>query len=81
MMPKSPWLFRLTKVNQTKNEISNFMSVSILNAKIYEKVIKDKLVSGLDKYFLPFISAYRKVYSTQHVLTCLSRRMETTTRQ
>ena len=81
MMPKSPWLFRLTKVNQTKNEISNFMSVSILNtfAKIYEKVIKDEVVSGLDKYFLPFISAYRKVYSTQHVLTCLSRRMERAT--
>ena len=81
MMPKSPWLFHLTKVNQTKNEISNFMSVSILNTftKIYEKVIKDELVSGLDKYFLPFICAYRKVYSTQHVLTCLSRRMERTT--
>ena len=56
-----------------KNEISNFRPVSILNtfSKIYEKVIKDQLVSGLDKYLSPFISAYRKGYSTQHVLTRL----------
>ena len=56
-----------------KNEISNFKLVSILNtfSKIYEKVIKDQLVSGLDKYLSPFISAYRKGYSTQHVLTRL----------
>ena len=55
------------------NEISNFRPVSILNTffKIYEKVIKDQLVSGLDKYLSPFISAYRKGYSTQHVLTRL----------
>ena len=33
--------------------------------------IKDELVLGLDKYFSPFISAYRKGYSTQHVLTRL----------
>ena len=57
----------------TKNEISNFRPISILNtfSKIYEKVIKDQLVSGLDKYPSPLISAYRKGYSTQHVLTCL----------
>ena len=50
----------------SKNKISNFRPVSILNnfSKIYEKVIKDQLVSGLDKYLSPFISAYRKVYST-----------------
>ena len=58
-----------TRVNQ-KNEISNFRLVSILNtsAKIYEKVIKDQLVSGLERYFSPFISAYRKRFCTQHVL-------------
>ena len=45
--------------------------VSILNtfSKIYEKVTKDQLVSRLDKYLSPFISAYRKGYSIQHVLT------------
>ena len=67
MMPKWPQLFHLTKINQTQ------MKVSILNtfSKVYEKVIKDQLVSGLDKYLSPFISAYRKGYSTQHVLTRL----------
>ena len=45
-----------------KNEISTFRPGNIVNtfSKIYEKVIKDQLVSGLDKYFSPFISAYRK---------------------
>ena len=63
----------LDKGKPNKNEISNFRPVSILNtfSKIYEKVIKDQLVSGLDKYLSPFISAYRKGYSTQHVLTRL----------
>ena len=67
MMPKWPQLFHLTKISQTQ------MKVSILNtfSKVYEKVIKDQLVSGLDKYLSPFISAYRKGYSTQHVLTRL----------
>ena len=61
------------KGKPNKNEISNFRSVSILNtfSKIYEKVVKDQLVSGLDKYLSSFISAYRKGYSTQHVLTHL----------
>ena len=58
------------KGKPNKNEISNFRPVSILNtfSKIYEKVIKDQLVSESDKYLSPFISAYRKGYSTQHVL-------------
>ena len=63
----------LDKGKPNKNEISNFRPVNILNtfSKIYEKVIKYQLVSGLDKYLSPFISAYRKGYSTQHVLTRL----------
>ena len=60
----------LDKGKPNKNEISNFRPVSILNtfSKIYEKVIKDQLVSvsGLDNYFSPFINT-------------LSRRMERTT--
>ena len=50
----------LDKGKPNKNEISSFRPVSILNtfSKIYEKVIKDQLVSGLDKYLSPFISAY-----------------------
>ena len=64
----------LDKGKPNKNEIFNFRLVSILNtfSKIYEKVIKDQLVSGLDKYFSPFISVYQKGYSTQHVLTRLA---------
>ena len=64
----------LDKGKPNKNEIFNFRSVSILNtfSKIYEKVIKDQLVSGLDNYLSPFISAYRKGCSTQHVLTRLA---------
>ena len=51
----------LDKVKSNKNEISNFRPVSILNtfSKIYERIIKDQLVSGLYKYFSPFIFAYR----------------------
>ena len=52
----------LDKGKPIKIEISNFRSISILNtfSKIYKKVIKDQLVSGVDKYLSPFISAYRK---------------------
>ena len=40
-----------------------------LNAfsKIYEKVIKNQLMSYFDKYFSPFISISRKSYNTQQV--------------
>ena len=63
----------LDKGKPNKNEISNFRPISIRTtfSKIYEKVIKDQLFSGLGKYFSPFISAYRKGDSTQHVLTRL----------
>ena len=53
-----------------KYDVLNYRLVSILNffSKIYEKVIKNQSVSYLDKYFSPFISVYRKRYSTQQVL-------------
>ena len=35
---------------------------------MHKKVIKNQLVSYFDKYLSPFISAYRKSYSTQQVL-------------
>ena len=49
----------LNKGKPNKNKTFNFRPVSILNtfSNIYEKVIEDQLVSGLDKYFPPFISA------------------------
>ena len=53
-----------------KYDVLNYRPVSILHAfsKIYKKVIKNQLVSYFDKYFSPFISAYRKIYSTQLIL-------------
>ena len=46
-----------------KYDVLNFRPVSILNAfsKIYEKVIKNQLVSYFEKYLSPSISAYRKL--------------------
>ena len=60
----------LDKGKPNKNEITNYRPVSILNSfsKIYEQIIKDQLVSAMEKYFSPLISAYRKNYSTQHVI-------------
>ena len=73
ILPDDVKIASVTKVNQTKMKFSNFTPVSILNtfSKIYKKVIKNQLVSGLDKYFSPFIFAYRKGYSTKHVLARL----------
>ena len=61
---------RLDKGKPNKYDVLNYRPVSILNpfSKIYEKVIKNHLASYLDKYFSPFVSAYRKSYSTQQVL-------------
>ena len=56
------------EVDQTKEK--NFRPVSVLNAfsKFFEKIIKKQLVMHLDKALSIFIAAYRKSYSTQHVL-------------
>ena len=53
-----------------KYDVLNYRFAGLLKAfsKIYEKAIKNQLVSYFDKYFSPFISAYRKSYSTQQVL-------------
>ena len=58
------------KGKSDKYEVLNYRPVSILKAfsKIYEKVIKNQLMSYFYKYFCPFLSAYRKIYSTQQVL-------------
>ena len=55
------------------NAIRNFRPVSVLNtfSKIYEKALKELLISHLDKSRTVSISTYRKTYSTQHVLTDL----------
>ena len=53
-----------------KYDVLNYTPGSILSnfSIIYEKVIKNQLVYCFDKYLSPFISTYRKRYSTQQVL-------------
>ena len=71
---KTASVIPLDKGKPNKNEISNFRTVSVLNtfSKIYERVIKDQIVRGMEKYFSPFISAYRKKYSSQNILISLT---------
>ena len=60
----------LDKGGTNKNVISNFRPVSILNSfsKIFEQVLKKQLCGHFDECLSIFIAAYRKQYSTQHVL-------------
>ena len=71
---KTASVIPLDEGKPNKNEMSNFRPVSVLNtfSKIYEKVIKDQIVRGMEKYFLPFLSAYRKNYSLQNILISLT---------
>ena len=66
-------LVPLDKGKPDKNDISNFRPVSLLNtfSKFYERVIKDQLALSIENYFSPMVSAYRKNYTTQHVMTHL----------
>ena len=54
-------------------EISIFRPVIALNtfSKIYERP-KNQIVSDMEKYFSPSLSAYRKHYSLQNILIYLS---------
>ena len=60
----------LHKKKEDKHCISDFRPVSILNtfSKIYEKFAKNILLSNIEEFFSPFLTAYRKSYSIQHVL-------------
>ena len=70
---KTASVIPLDKGKPNKNEMSNFRPVSVLKtfSKIYEGVIKDQIVRGMEKYFSPFLSAYRKNYSSQNILIIL----------
>ena len=71
---KTASVIPLDKGKSNKNEMSNFRPVSVLNtfSKIYERVIKDQIVCGMEKYFSPFLSAYKKNYSSQNILISLT---------
>ena len=54
-----------------RTEIGNYRPVSILNcfSKIYERFLHNQIASFSNEFLSDFISAYRKGYSTNHVLT------------
>ena len=56
-----------------RSDKSNYRPLSILSAlsKIFERLIHNQLASYIDNIFSPYISAYRKHHSTQHVLVRL----------
>ena len=60
----------IDKKTDDKYDISNFRPVSLLNcfSKVYENIIKCRLVDSMYNNISPFISAYRKNYNTQHVM-------------
>ena len=53
-----------------RGKIKNYRPVSLLNgfSKIYERFLHDSLSSFTDKILSKFVSAYRKFYSSNHVL-------------
>ena len=53
-----------------RKTIENYRSVSILNtfSKIYERYIDDSLIPYINKCLSEFVAAYRKSYSSSHVL-------------
>ena len=60
----------LDKGSKNKTTMGNFRPVSVLNffSKFYEKAMKNQLMTYFENKVSPFLSAYRKNYSTQHVL-------------
>ena len=58
------------KKTDEKYDISNFRAVSLLNcfSKVYENIVKCRLVDSMYNNISPFISVYRKNYNTQHVM-------------
>ena len=60
----------LDKHADGKYSVNNVRPVNLINtfSKIYQKIGKDFLISKMEHHFSPFISAYRKSFSTEHVL-------------
>ena len=53
-----------------RTKIKNYRPVSLLNifSKIYERCLHENLTDYVDSFLSKFISAYRKSYSSNHVL-------------
>ena len=60
----------LDKDTDRRYSVTNFLPVSVLNtfSKIDKKIVKDFLISKIEHYYSPFISAYYKSLSTVHVV-------------
>ena len=60
----------IDKKTDHKYDVSNFWPVRLLNcySKVYENIIKCRLVDPMYNNISPFISAYRKNYNTQYVV-------------
>ena len=67
---KVPSVLPIYKGKGERTEIKNYRPVRILNcvAKLYERFMHEILMSSVTNFLSDFISAYRKVYSTNHVL-------------
>ena len=67
---KIEYVSPLDKHTDGKYSVTNVRPINLINifSKIYEKVGKDFLISKMEHHFSPFISAYRKSFSTEHVL-------------
>ena len=66
---KTASVILLDKGKSNKNTMSNFIPVSVLNtfSKVQERVIKDQIACGMERYFSPFLSADKKNYSSQNI--------------
>ena len=60
----------LDKGGKDKTTIRNYRPISVLNifSKFYERIMKKQIMELIDTRLSTFLSAYRKAYSTQHVL-------------
>ena len=60
----------LNEHTDDKYSVTNFWPLSVLNtfSQIFEKIVKDFLISKMEHHFSSFISVYRKSFSTEHVL-------------
>ena len=67
--PKTALVRPIFKKNE-RNKLENYRPVSILSgmSKIYERFIHDCLSSYAESFLSKFVSAYRKSYSSNHVL-------------
>ena len=63
----------IDKETDDKYVIYNYRPVSLLNgfSKIYEIHLENHLVSSINEHISNLVSAYRKNYSSQHVLIYL----------